>query len=157
MDKNRRRMVVDVPTCTVTWTRNGAAVKVQQQFKQLQDTSIKWVPWINLENKRSFSLLEETWAWDMMMCVIICFYWCRCLTICAQSTFTICYVIIIYIYYAMALVLYSQFGLIQNTNNNSNSNGNSNYNSINNSHIPINAISNIHINYDINSKWVVSS
>ena len=56
-----------------------------------------------------------------------------------------------------ALLLYPQFGLIQNTNYNSNSNGNSNYNSINNSHIPINAISNIHINYDINSKWVVSS
>ena len=151
-------MVVDVPTCSITWRRNGALVKAQEQFKQLQDTSIKWVPWIYLGDGSVVSLLEETWTWGMMMCVIIIYlYWCRCLTICAQSTFTICYVIIIYIYYAMALLLYPQFGLIQNTNYNSNSNGNSNYNSINNSHIPINAISNIHINYDINSKWVVSS
>ena len=140
-------MVVDVPTCSITWRRNGAVVKAQQQFKQLQDTSIKWVPYIYLYNGDSVRLLKETWTWDMMMmCAIICLYWCRCLTICAQSTFTICYVIIIYIYYAMALLLYPQFGLIQNTNYNSNSNGNSNCNSINNSNIHTNINSNINGN-----------
>ena len=55
-------MVVDVPTCTVTLTRNGAAVKAQQQFKQLQDTSIKWVPYIYLYNGDSVRLLKETWT-----------------------------------------------------------------------------------------------
>ena len=55
-------MVVDVPTCSITWRRNGA-VKAQDQFKQLQDTSIKWVPWMRLRyNGSSVSLLEETWA-----------------------------------------------------------------------------------------------
>ena len=140
-------MVVDVPTCSITWRRNGA-VKAQEQFKKLQDTSIKWVPYISLGYTASASLLEETWIWDMMMmCVIIIYlYWCRCLTICAQSTSIICYAIIIYIYYAIALLLYPQFGLIQNTNNNSNSNGNSNYNSINNSNIHTNINSNINGN-----------
>ena len=56
-------MAVDVPTCTVTWTRNGAAIKAQQQFKQLQDTSIKWVPCIQLGDEKDIvSLLEETWT-----------------------------------------------------------------------------------------------
>ena len=55
-------MVVDVPTCTVTWTRNGAAVKAQQQFKKLQDTSIKWVPRIYLNYGANIRLLEETWT-----------------------------------------------------------------------------------------------
>ena len=72
-------MAVDVPACTVTWTRNGAAVKAQQHFKQLQDTSIRWVPYIflyyggsvnnlfnylfnNRASHVSVSLLEETWT-----------------------------------------------------------------------------------------------
>ena len=55
-------MVVDVPTCSITWRRNGALVKAQEQFKQLQDTSIKWVPYIRLYNESTVSLLEETWA-----------------------------------------------------------------------------------------------
>ena len=54
-------MVVDVPTCTVTWARNGT-VKAQQQFKQLQDTSIKWVPNIYLYKGASVCLLEESWT-----------------------------------------------------------------------------------------------
>ena len=54
------RMVVDVPTCTVTWRHNGTVKGTQ--FKQLQDSSIKWVPWICLGyNEDSVSLLEETW------------------------------------------------------------------------------------------------
>ena len=55
-------MVVDVPTCTVTWTRNGVAVKPQQQFKQLPDTSIRWVAYMFLRNRASVRLLEETWT-----------------------------------------------------------------------------------------------
>ena len=54
-------MVVNVPTCTVTWTRNGT-VKAQQQFKKLQDTSIKWVQWILLYYGANVRLLEETWT-----------------------------------------------------------------------------------------------
>ena len=55
-------MVVDVPTCTVTWARNGVVAKAQQQFKKLQDTSIKWVPYIYLQNGVNIRLLEETWT-----------------------------------------------------------------------------------------------
>ena len=54
-------MAVDVPKCNITWIRNGA-VKGQQQFKQLQDSRIQWVPYVYLYNGRSVELLEETWA-----------------------------------------------------------------------------------------------
>ena len=54
-------MTVNVPTCTVTWTRNGE-VKAQQQFKQLQGASIKWVPYIYLYSEDSVNLLKESFT-----------------------------------------------------------------------------------------------
>lgn len=55
-------MIVDVQACTVTWTHNGAGVKAQEKFKQLQDTSIRWVSYIYLSFGASVRLLEETWS-----------------------------------------------------------------------------------------------
>jgi hypothetical protein len=65
-------MAVDVQTCSITWKRNGAVVKAQQQFKQLQETSIKWVPYICLNSyggvSVSVSLLEEILG-SMIICL----------------------------------------------------------------------------------------
>ena len=58
-------MAVDVATCSITWKRNGAIVEAQQQFKKLQDTSIKWVPYIYLGGGHSVILLEETWTLEI--------------------------------------------------------------------------------------------
>ena len=54
-------MIVYVPTCTITWKRNGS-VKAQQQFKKLQNTKIEWLPWILLPSVSSVDLLEEAWT-----------------------------------------------------------------------------------------------